>query len=298
MFLYVVGEHAIKMEEHIYCFLSDLCLKYNDIGVEESVLLNDFVQYGAFSTSDYILAKEELLQMKYIIQEEKDNVHTIFITELGELKFNEALKEKKDNPKNENVFSWEDEKRLRKYLIEKGDKEWDLIQKIDIVLFYLSLKSNLGRYLSYVDISTDIHVACRLNNNRNEIKLNEFSKIVGKLFKENHVNILHANMPEVIFFNNKFQITFDGLLWVEKGGYGGEISRNTQEERRIQEYHNLTIILAVGVSTPFLWNLLDVIRLYRKSWLDVSKIAALSVVSACVGAILWYILTLIERRKK
>lgn len=288
------------MEPYIYLLLNDIYSNFDNVGVVEKVLLDRYVDGISFELANFLAAKEELIKLGYIKVEKEESIVYVFLTPLGESKFKEILDTQLNTPEEEINISFEDEQKLKDYIQNIGTNEdWKLIQKIDLILYYFSLRSNREMYKKYVEIVTDIEMAVYACNYEKEtISLSDFSKIVSKLYKEQHITLMFKDVEDVIFFNNKFQITFDGLLWLERGGYRGEIERNTQAERRIREYQNLTKILAVGVSTPFLWYFQDLIKTYLHQWLDLYKICALSMACACLGASLWYILPLIGKIKK
>ncbi len=93
-------------------------------------------------------------------------------------------------------------------------------------------------------------------------------------------------------------ISFNGIIFSKQGGYRGRILENNQAERRVQIAQNLQYTLAVGVSTPFAWYLLDLVKIYQNSYFDLGKIFVLALACACLGASLWYILPLIWKEEK
>lgn len=127
---------------------------------------------------------------------------------------------------------------------------------------------------------------------------NDIGRCIAKLEKDGYIDVFKVTVGNDPTLVKAAQISFNGLVFMERGGYGGEVLRSRQVEIRNNNAYTLNCILAVGVTTPFFWYLLDLIRLYRNSWFDLSKIFSLSFVSACIGAILWHLLSLINSRSK
>lgn len=86
-------------------------------------------------------------------------------------------------------------------------------------------------------------------------------------------------------------------MWFEKGGYRGEVDRNNLAERRVLISQILTFALAVGVTTPFLWYLVDLIRIYQNNY-EISYARLLIFASGiCTGILGLLIVEKVLKRK-
>lgn len=96
----------------------------------------------------------------------------------------------------------------------------------------------------------------------------ELIKILNKLISDGYIEFIPEErtktigFTQVILSKEKYRITFDGDFFCSSGGYAGQHRQNNLAERRVRISQILTWILAVGVVTPSLWNLFDILRNY------------------------------------
>jgi hypothetical protein len=143
-------------------------------------------------------------------------------------------------------MSWEDNCKLSS------------IEKIDFVLDFLALPENKGAYRSIDEISVGEIKWFNRPSFYDSITREDLVLIIMKLLREKHVvefMKIATDVPdEIRFSTNLFRITFDGLLWRERGGYRGDFDRQNAAAVRqaTEDQHNkylLVITYVIGVGT-------------------------------------------------
>lgn len=142
-----------------------------------------------------------------------------------------------------------------------------LISRIDSVLLFLSLPDNRYSHNSIEKIMVSSVRSWGIEVSDLSYEYNGMYLILKKLYEDGYVapllppNLLDP-LSQLDFVQNSFQITFNGLVFLEQGAYSGQIYRSNLEERRVRISQTLTWILAVGITSTFVKDLFDVSRDY------------------------------------
>ena len=133
-----------------------------------------------------------------------------------------------------------------------------------------------------------------------EIDSGELERHLIRMAKDGIVK----NESEPIGFGNKTEIvsskiTAEGLDFIEEGGYRHRNLGKILAEQRVRISQTLQYILAVGVSTPFVWYLKELLKPYFPIRIDLKSSLILFFFGMCIGAtILATIQELVKRKSK
>jgi hypothetical protein len=174
--------------------------------------------------------------------------------------------------------------------------QMSLLDYLDYVLKWLNLEHNHARTFAQHEIVFGLE--SEFGFKKDSINHAIIGNLLKKLIDDKYVELCdvfktyHGGESGM---TKEYQITFKGRVWLEQNGYRGEYDQNNQAEQRVRVSQNLQYILAVGVITPFLWSLMELIKNYFPSWLPISEVSLIFLLGACLGAILWHILPPISK---
>ena len=140
----------------------------------------------------------------------------------------------------------------------------ELIEQLDIILNWFALDENANQ--SFEDTEAFIRIVIYEPEFRKKygIKYVEpLRKCFKKLLEDGYIEPIKINLDtwykvgDVDMYNredeDRFQITFKGMVFSEKNGYRGDLLDKTLAERRVQISHALTWILAVSAFVAALY---------------------------------------------
>lgn len=167
-----------------------------------------------------------------------------------------------------------------------------LIYQIDRVLYFFSLtelhlgdgtKINAVAPFSKFEARKMITQTFQELDNDISFQTN-YSAIIDKLEKDGHLKIIPEKIHTTKLPNGdsgiavrtqkeECKITFEGLLWLERGGYYGELKRNGETEMRNRNSYNLNWIIGVSAVVVGLDTMFQAFDYYEKHSLDIQNAA-------------------------
>jgi|GEM_PF-5609981 len=147
--------------------------------------------------------------------------------------------------------------------------ELDLVKQLDFILeYFIELPNSKGAIPTF---ETIINYINGLSDDKFKLDVAQVKQDLLIILQElKDGKYLHEDICVIrdVAVWSSYKITFKGRLFYQKGGYQGEILRNNQQNERAKKIQNLQYILAVGVSTPFLWYLIDLIKMWVNTSAD------------------------------
>lgn len=179
----------------------------------------------------------------------------------------------------------------------------DEIEMIDRVLEWLCMSTDATKNVPVVIMRNSIDyqllkkVVVQEFRHIDKGKFNDcFPAIIKKLEGDKYIE--PAYNADLYPNDRMLSISFNGILFNNRGGYRGQIERDLQKVQAAKTLRIAQYILAVGIIPPFLWYSLDIVNRFYPYAVPLSMMFLVFLIGACSGAALWRILPLIDKAIK